>query len=509
MAEVPKEKPMKHFSKLLILLFFLSPSFAVAEVKEIIAEGTYNMGDGETPTVAESRALLQAKRVAIEQAGTYIESYSKVKNFQLTHDEIQVLASGVMEVTILDKKRTIVGDGVNFWVKIKAKVSTDKIDEMARKVKEKSVVEDYKRLQQDYEKLGKEMELLKKQLKEAKSGSEKKQVEANISDSERLFQANEWFEKGRVHILNKEYDDAIEAFNRAIAINPDYNKAYHGRGVAYSQKLQYDRAIEDFNRVIAIDPNFAPAYEQRGLVYNDKAEYDKALKDFNKVITLDPNRANSFVGRGLVYTKKGKHDRAISDFQKACSLGYELGCESFAMAYFGRGLANEKKGQTEKAIADFQKACDLGSEMGCKALKKLYGITANNPDEAYICVMRGVDFFQKKEFDKAIKEFTNAINLKSRYAAAYYDRACAYLAKSEYQKAINDFTVAVVINPKYVSAYFNRGIAHEKEGQIENAKADFQRACSLGDEDGCKKEKIPKSKSIDELIQEVESGKEE
>jgi hypothetical protein len=64
-----------------ILLLFLCPSFAFAEVKEIISEGTYNMGDGETPTVAESRARLNAERNAIEQAGIYIESYSIVKEF--------------------------------------------------------------------------------------------------------------------------------------------------------------------------------------------------------------------------------------------------------------------------------------------------------------------------------------------------------------------------------------------------------------------------------------------
>ena len=56
------------------------PLQGFAEVKEIISEGTYNMGDGETPSVAESRALLNAKRTALEQAGTYVESYSKVKD---------------------------------------------------------------------------------------------------------------------------------------------------------------------------------------------------------------------------------------------------------------------------------------------------------------------------------------------------------------------------------------------------------------------------------------------
>jgi hypothetical protein len=44
------------------------------------------MGDGETPSVAEDRAMLNAKRTALEQAGTYVESYSKVKNITLTQD---------------------------------------------------------------------------------------------------------------------------------------------------------------------------------------------------------------------------------------------------------------------------------------------------------------------------------------------------------------------------------------------------------------------------------------
>lgn len=108
------------------------------------------------------------KRVALEQAGTYVESYTKVKNIQVTEDEIQVLASGIMEVEILDKQRTIVGDGFRFWVKIRAKVDSDKIQEMAKKVKGKSVVEDYKKIQEAYDKSQREIEELKRQLAQIK-----------------------------------------------------------------------------------------------------------------------------------------------------------------------------------------------------------------------------------------------------------------------------------------------------------------------------------------------------
>ncbi|MBI3583278.1 MAG: tetratricopeptide repeat protein [Nitrospinae bacterium] len=287
-----------------LFLFFPSPLFAETKdsilslSKEIISEGTYNMGDGETPSVAESRALLHAKRTALEQAGTYIESYTKVENLQLTKDEIQVLASGIMEVEILDKKRTVVGDGILFWVKIKAKVNPDKIEEMAKRVKEKSVIDDYKKIQEAYDKSQKEIEELKKQLAGAKGEKEKKQVEAKITDDERLFEASQWFEKGYQYILNNEYDSAIEAFTKAIALDPNYTFAYLNRG---------------------------------GAVYVSKGQYDMAIEDYNKAIALDPNDAAAYNNRGVAYGLSGNMGRAISDFQKACDMGNEKGCKGLQM----------------------------------------------------------------------------------------------------------------------------------------------------------------------------------
>ncbi|MBI3582358.1 MAG: tetratricopeptide repeat protein [Nitrospinae bacterium] len=239
---------MRHIFLVIIALFLFFPFNSFAEVKEIISEGTYNMGDGETPTVAGDRALLQAKRTALEQAGTYVESYTKVKNYQLTEDEIKILASGIMEVTILDKKRTIVGDGLNFYVKIKAKVNPDNLEEMVKKVKDKSVVDDYKKIQADYDKSQREIEELKKQLAQAKNEGEKKQVEAKITNEDKRFQAIDWFEKGYQHTLKKEHDSAIEAYTNAIAIDPNYAYAYNNRGNAYGNKGQNDRAISDFQK---------------------------------------------------------------------------------------------------------------------------------------------------------------------------------------------------------------------------------------------------------------------
>ena len=388
---------MRHiFTIMTIALFLFYPSHGFTAVKDIISEGAYNMGDGETPSVAESRALLNAKRIALEQAGTYVESYTKVENMQVTEDEIKVLTSGIMEVEILDKKRTIVGDGFRFWVKIKARVNPDRIQEMAKKVKEKSVVEDYKKIQEAYDKSQREIEELKKQLAQAKGEKEKKKIEAKISDDERMFQANEWFEKGYRHTVNNELDSAIEEYTSAISLNPDYAEAYNNRGISYynrgpmtSDRGQFEQAMKDFSKVIALKPESYSAYFAQGAIFIYKEEYDKAIKELNKAIALNPDEGVAYVGRGFVYSKIKQFGNAVADYNKVIARGGPWS----AMAYFNRGSISLASNQYERAIEDYNKAIELGPKM----------------TQAYLS--RGLAYAKKGQYDRAINDLNMAIEL--------------------------------------------------------------------------------------------------
>ena len=56
------------------------PALVQAETKTIVSEATYVMGDGETPSFAEAMVLQKANQAALENAGTYVESYTHVRN---------------------------------------------------------------------------------------------------------------------------------------------------------------------------------------------------------------------------------------------------------------------------------------------------------------------------------------------------------------------------------------------------------------------------------------------
>ena len=129
--------------------------------------------------------------MALEQAGTYVESDSRIHNFQLAEDEVPVLTSGTVEVTILDKKRTIVGAGIRFWVKIKAKVQLDQMEAMARAVKDRSIVEEIKKIQQAYDHNQQEMDRLRKALAVVQGEVARKDLEIRMAAEEKLFQAHE------------------------------------------------------------------------------------------------------------------------------------------------------------------------------------------------------------------------------------------------------------------------------------------------------------------------------
>ncbi|SFM30904.1 ankyrin repeat domain-containing protein [Pelosinus propionicus] len=115
---------------ILMLVLFCFPVIGQASPshREVIAEGTYQAGDRDTAEVSEQMALLNAKRNALEQCGTFVTSTTTIKDFIVKDDAVASLAAGVMEVTILDKHRTQIGNGMEFYTKIKAVIYPEKLE---------------------------------------------------------------------------------------------------------------------------------------------------------------------------------------------------------------------------------------------------------------------------------------------------------------------------------------------------------------------------------------------
>ncbi len=64
-------------------------------------------------------------------------------------------------------------------------------------------------------------------------------------------------------------------------------------------------------------------------------------------------------------------------------------------------------------------------------------------------------------------------------AEAFYKRGVSHAGKGNYDRAIADFTKAIELKPDYGEAHYNRGVAHYKKGDLDRARRDFEEASKL------------------------------
>jgi Tfp pilus assembly protein PilF len=150
------------------------------------------------------------------------------------------------------------------------------------------------------------------------------------------------------------YDQAIDDYNEAIRVEPNYPVIYNSRGLAYYKKGDYDRAIADYTRALTIDPNFADAYANRGAAYLAKGDYDRAIADCGEAIRLDANLDAAYASRGTAYLEKGDTDRAFADYNQAISLN-----PNNFRALGGRARVYLAKHDHRQALADVNQAIRL------------------------------------------------------------------------------------------------------------------------------------------------------
>jgi lipoprotein NlpI len=141
-----------------------------------------------------------------------------------------------------------------------------------------------------------------------------------------------------------------------VRLDPEYAEGFSYRGSEYAQKGDYDRAIVDFDKAISLDPKLFSALNGRGKVYQSKGDYDRAIADFSAAIRLNPKLAPTFNGR---WRDEGSYTRAKS----AAPLVAPDSSAKYAEALHNRGISYTIKGDFEHAVDDFEEAINLDPKL--------------------------------------------------------------------------------------------------------------------------------------------------
>jgi tetratricopeptide (TPR) repeat protein len=102
-----------------------------------------------------------------------------------------------------------------------------------------------------------------------------------------------------------------------------------------------------------------------------------------------------------------------------------------------------------------------------------------HPKSAMDYNQRGVHYYEKGRYDRALTDFTSAIRLDKSITEAYANRGWAFLKKDDPDSALGDFDEAIRLDPGHVGAYGGRAEAHLGQGAFDQAIADATNAIRL------------------------------
>jgi len=198
------------------------------------------------------------------------------------------------------------------------------------------------------------------------------------------------------------YQDARQAYSKAIEHTRMNAESFYGRAVSYMALDKFKDAIPDLKRVVQLQPENleilielseanrsagdfnqaaevmqeymvyypgqAEAFYMHGIILFESGKYLKALSSFNHCLELETNDPRFYAARGKTYLATSTYPYALNDFGMALDLdpkNHEV--------WFQRGMAKWHSNDREGSIADWERATRYGSEKAAKKLMELSG----------------------------------------------------------------------------------------------------------------------------------------
>jgi tetratricopeptide (TPR) repeat protein len=94
--------------------------------------------------------------------------------------------------------------------------------------------------------------------------------------------------KGQILESLNRNEEALNAYNKAVILDPDNSDAWQNQAGALAKANKLDEAIESYNKAIQLAPNQPVFVYNRGCAYCSKGDYAKALADLEKAVTMNP-----------------------------------------------------------------------------------------------------------------------------------------------------------------------------------------------------------------------------
>lgn len=113
---------------------------------------------------------------------------------------------------------------------------------------------------------------------------------------------------------------ALQEFQKAIELKPNYGDAYHNLANTYRELGQFDKALENYQKAASYNPNLWQSYQNIAALYFQAKQYDKAQEFIQKAIEINPKNINLRVNLAIVFLMMGNKEKAKEIFSLILSV---------------------------------------------------------------------------------------------------------------------------------------------------------------------------------------------
>jgi tetratricopeptide (TPR) repeat protein len=207
--------------------------------------------------------------------------------------------------------------------------------------------------------------------------------------------------------------EALENYERAIALDPSYAPAYLSRGHGLRVAGRRADALASYEKAIDIDPGFFEALIGRAEVLRESADPVGALEAYRRAIDARPADASAHLACARLLLELGEFRSALSSIERAIQLGLNS-----PEAETTQGLAQSALGQRQAALDSFDRALALKA------------------DYAPAHINRAAMLRRMNRFEEAFEAQTVALTLEPNNFAARANRASLLLDLGRYDEAL-------------------------------------------------------------------------
>jgi len=307
----------------------------------------------------------------------------------------------------------------------------------------------------------------------------------NSSRFEGNKRKQEHCEVGCDYLDRKQYEKAINTFKETINIDPVYTDAHCGLGRAYLGQNDLDRAETAAKTALRLEENNHPdsrklldaiTHYRSGCNFLNNSEWNMAIGKFQESINLEPIFTEAHCGLSRAYFEVDKLEAAKKAAEEALKLRYEYPparklLVDIKMKYYNNGKIYFNHEQYNQAIFEFQQAIEIDQ----------------NFKDAYLGL--GKAYFKLEDLESAERKVREALQIDSTYQPAvellgeikqkHKERGDDYRKRKAYAKAVKSYQQAIRIDDKYKKAYNNLGMVYQDMKEYSKAIRVYQQAISI------------------------------